>query len=168
MKHFFLLMLGLGIVTIAACKETAAQQANVQILNAHSFATAPNAKTGAVFMTLKNTGGEDDKLLSVSSEMAEIAEVHENMVDPDDGKMMMRRIKEITITGKGEVELKPTGYHIMLINLKAPLEKGESFPVILTFEKSGERMVNAAIVAPGMAQPMDHSDDTHSHDDHNH
>jgi copper(I)-binding protein len=56
----------------------------------------------------------------------------------------------------------------MLINLKAPLEKGESFPVTLTFEKSGERMVNTAIVAPGMAQIMDPSTDAHNHDEHSH
>jgi copper(I)-binding protein len=161
-------MLGLGIFTITVGKESTAQQANVQILNARSFATAPNAKTGAAFMTLKNTGSEDDILLSVSSEVAEKTEIHENMVDPDDGKMMMRRVKEIKIAGKSEVELEPAGYHIMLINLKAPLEKGESFPVTLTFEKSGERMVNTAIVAPGMAQIMDPSTDAHNHDEHSH
>jgi copper(I)-binding protein len=161
MKKLVLLMLGLGMIGIAACKETVAQSANVQILNARSFATATNAKTGAVFMTLMNTGDEDDKLLSVTSDVAEITEIHQNMIDPDDGQMMMRRVKEIVIPAKESVDLEPTGYHVMLIKLKAPLKKDESFPVTLTFEKSGERMVNTAIVMPGMSADMEPSEHQH-------
>ena len=100
-------------------------------------------------MVLKNNSGVADSLIKAESSVAEINEIHENIIDPDDGKMMMRKIKSITVPANGTVALEPKGMHIMLIKLKEPLTLGESFPLTLTFEKAGVQNVDVKIIQPG-------------------
>ena len=109
----------------------------------------PGAKTGEAFMALTNKGTEDDSLIAAKSSVAEITEVHQNLIDPDDGKMMMRRIKAIALPVNDTVILEPKGYHIMFINLKQALAIGETVPVELIFEKSGTKTINVEVIAPG-------------------
>lgn len=122
----------------------------IEIQNPYAFATMPGATTGAAFMLIKNTGDLDDKLIGAQSKVAEINEIHQNIIDPDDGKMMMRKIKDIPLPMKGEVSLKPKGYHIMFIKMKKALTIGNSIELTLLFEKAGEIKVSIPIVAPGI------------------
>lgn len=130
----------------------------------YAFATAPNAKTGAVFMTIKNKTSVNDKLIEAQSDVAEITEIHQNLIDPDDGEMMMRKVKFIDIESKGKAALEPTGYHIMLINLKEPLLEDKIFPVTLKFESGYETTVDV-IVTPAGQKPSKHH---HKNDGHDH
>ena len=56
----------------------------------------------------------------------------------DGGVMKMRAIPAIDIKAGAKVELKPGGYHVMLMELKQPLKNGDRFPLTLTFEKAGK------------------------------
>ena len=102
---------------------------------------------------------DDDRLVAaaVDSSIADHAEVHE--VVPADGsdmsmdmgsdttmamgagQMVMREVDHIDIPAGEMVMLKPGGYHVMLIDLVAPLEIGQTFDVTLTFEKAGDVIV---------------------------
>lgn len=114
-------------------------------------ATPPRAVAAGGFMTITNTGSTPDTLIGVASPVAGIGELHDMKVE--DGIMTMRPVEGgIVIPPGAGVDLKPGGYHIMLIDLKAPLVKGEDVPVTLTFEKAGsvEAMLQVApIGAPG-------------------
>ena len=46
--------------------------------------------------------------------------------------------------------LKPRGYHLLLLGVKAPLAKGSTLPVTLTFEKAGAVTVEFAVEEPGL------------------
>lgn len=120
----------------------------IKIENPYAFATLPGASTGAAFMVIKNKD-DADKLISASTPFAEITEIHENLIDPDDGTMMMRKIKGLDISAKDEAILKPTGYHIMFIKLREPLTIGIDVPITLTFEKMGDLEINVPVIAPG-------------------
>ena len=61
------------------------------------------------------------------------------------GAMTMRPVAAIAIAADASTVLKPGGYHIMLIDLKAPLKAGESIPLILTFEKAGTIRTTAVV-----------------------
>lgn len=122
----------------------------LQIENAYAFATMPGATTGAAFMIIHNKGSEDDKLLEAKSNVAEITEIHENMIDPDDGTMMMRKIKALDIPANGQVELQPKGYHVMFIKMTEPLAVDGTVDVTLIFEKAGAVKTTAKVVAPGL------------------
>ena len=98
--------------------------------------TAAGAQNGAAYFAIKNGGDAADKLLSVASPAAASVEVHESREEA--GVMKMRPAEGgVEINAGKTVELKPGGYHVMLIGLKQPLKLGEHFPMTLTFEKAG-------------------------------
>jgi hypothetical protein len=111
-------------------------RADVKIENAWSRATPPGAKIGVGYMTIRNLSAAADKLVSVSSPAAEKVETHVTIKDGDITRM--REVKGYDIPAGGAFELKPGGPHLMLVNLKAPLKEGESVPLLLRFEHSGE------------------------------
>jgi copper(I)-binding protein len=99
-------------------------------------ATPPRAPAAGGFLTITNRGDQADRLVGVSSPAAAIGEIHEMSVE--DGVMTMRPLDDgLVIPAHGTVTLAPGGFHIMLIDLKAPLVEGEKAPVTLEFEKAG-------------------------------
>lgn len=138
------------------------ENAAIEIVDAYAFSTMPGAITGAVFMQIKNKSDVDDKLITASTSLAEINEIHENLIDPDDGTMMMRKIKNIELSSGDSATLKPKGKHIMLIKLKEPLTMGSKFPITLTFEQAGVVVTDVQIVAPGTS-PKDDKHFGHNH-----
>jgi len=103
----------------------------------HPFAraTPPGAKTGGVFVTVENTGSQPDRLMSVSSPVAAIAELHEMSVDA--GVMRMRGVATLEVKPGETLQLKPGGYHVMLSELRQPLKVGDRFPMTLKFQNAG-------------------------------
>lgn len=86
--------------------------------------------TGA-FMKLSAPSGS--RLIGVSTPVAGVAEVHEMKMDGD--TMRMRAVKGgLDLPARQTVELKPGGYHVMLMDLKQPLVKGTIVPLTLRFE----------------------------------
>jgi len=61
------------------------------------------------------------------------------------GEMVMQEVESIAIPAGETVELKPGGYHIMLIDLAAPLETGQEFDIVLTFANAGEVTVTVVV-----------------------
>jgi len=103
--------------------------------------------TGVVYLTLINEGREADRLISAASDVAETVEFHETKMEGD--VMKMQPLPEgIEVPAGGQVELKPGGYHIMLINLKRDLKVGDRFTVTLEFEKSGTLNVEVEVREP--------------------
>jgi len=104
--------------------------------NAFSRATPATARVGAGFLTIRNHGSAPDRLIAVSCNCAEASEIHEMKME--DNVMRMREMPDgLPIPAGGAAELKPGGYHLMFIGLKAPFEEGQSVKATLTFEKAG-------------------------------
>jgi copper(I)-binding protein len=102
--------------------------------------------TGAVFMTLVNKGREPDRLIAAQADVAEAVEVHQTTMEGD--VMRMQQVPFVEVPARGEVELKPGGYHIMLIGLRRDLAVGDRFPVTFTFERSPALTVEAKVREP--------------------
>ncbi|MBX3631554.1 MAG: copper chaperone PCu(A)C [Simplicispira sp.] len=111
--------------------------------NAHAQSAAPAAVEGAwarasvqgqsasgAFMRI--TAQEPLQLLRAETPAAGHAEVHEMKMDG--GVMKMRALSALDLPAGQAVELKPGGYHIMLMDLKAPLAKGAQLPLTLVFK----------------------------------
>jgi len=86
-------------------------------------------------MTIVNTGASDDRLIAASSPIARMAELHETK--EVNGVVKMTPVPVLEIKAGTKVILAPGGLHIMLMDLKAPLKPGQSFPLTLSFEKAG-------------------------------
>lgn len=98
---------------------------------------------GAVYVTLTNTGAQADALLSASSDAAQTVELHE--VKNDAGVMKMRPVAKIDVPAGGKIEMKPGGYHVMLLGLTRDLKPGDKVLVTLKFERGGEVRAEAAV-----------------------
>jgi copper(I)-binding protein len=125
------------------------QVRSLQISNPFARATPPGAKVAGAFMTIKNQGPDADRLVSASSPVAGLVEIHEMAMDG--GMMTMRAIKGIDVKPGTTIELKPGGYHVMLEDLKQPLKQGDRIPLVLTFERSGTVEVMVHVEAMGAA-----------------
>ncbi|GLQ54407.1 copper chaperone PCu(A)C [Devosia nitrariae] len=128
---------------------------DIEIANAFARATLPNAPVGGGFMTITNTGAEDDRLIGAAADVAGDAQIHEMALDGD--IMKMRALEDGIALPAGEtVTLAPGGLHIMFMGIEQPFVEGECVEVRLTFEKAGEVgfcMPVAAVAANG----ADHS-----------
>lgn len=114
-----------------------------------SRATPAGAKVAAGYLVLKNNGTEADRLVSISSDIAGKAEIHEMAVDAN-GVMTMRPLPDgLAIPAGATVELKAGSFHIMFMDLKKAPKEGERFAGTLTFEKAGTVEVEFAVDAMG-------------------
>ncbi len=100
----------------------------------------------AAYMVITNSGGEADRLLSATSDVASAVEIH--ISEMKDGVMTMHPVTAIDIPAGGKAELKPGGYHVMLIGIKHDLKAGDKVQLTLNFEKSGQVAVEAEIHNP--------------------
>ena len=101
-----------------------------------SRAMPPTAPTGAVYFTLQNPTGENDRLIGASTPRAARAELHTHV---QQGELMsMQKVESVDLPANGTLQFKPGGHHVMLFKMTQPLKAGETFPLKLQFEKAGE------------------------------
>lgn len=148
----------------------ASSEAGVEIAGAWARTSPMEVTLGAAYMTV--TSAVDDELtdVSVDPSIAATAEIHEMVmaemssdttmsmssdttvsmssdttVMSGPGEMVMQEVDSIAIPAGETVELKPGGYHIMLIDLAAPLEIGQEFDIVLTFANAGDVTVTVVV-----------------------
>ncbi|SNX29296.1 hypothetical protein SAMN06295945_1665 [Polynucleobacter meluiroseus] len=118
----------------------------IEIEHAYTRATVPGQQVAAGYMKIENRGAAD-QLISASSPAAGEVQLHEMSMEGN--VMKMRQLKDIPLPAGSVVELKPGGFHLMLMNLKAPLGTGETVAVKLKFAKAGEVEVKLPVSAMG-------------------
>ncbi len=125
--------------------------AQVEVKEAWARATVPQQKATGAFMQI--TAAQATRLVEVKSSVAGVAEVHE--MSMKDNLMQMRPVKALDLPAGKMVELKPGGYHVMLLDLKQPIKDGDDVPLTLVLEGAdGKRTtVDVKAKARGM-QPM--------------
>ena len=149
----------------------ASGESTVEITGAWARTSPTNSANGAAYVTL--TSSKDDALLSVEvdASVAKTAEVHETvMASSSDttmagsmgsdttamggamgsdasapAAMTMQPVDKVELPAGETVELKPGGYHIMLMKLAKPLEKGSTIKVTLTFATAASQTVDVPV-----------------------
>ncbi len=112
------------------------------------WSRASAGRTGGAFMTIRNGGDRGDRLIAAESGVAARVQVHRTVME--DGVMRMRHAEDgVEVPAGGVAELKPGGFHVMLMGLAQPLQEGSSFPVTLTFERAGRVTVDVQVRAAG-------------------
>lgn len=122
-----------------------AAASGISISDAWARETVEGAPTGAIYMTIENSGSEPDQLLSADVGIAARAELHGH--SHEDGMMRMRPVEAFEIKAGETASLAPGGMHLMLFGLNRPLVAGETFPLALQFEKAGRRETTVTIRA---------------------
>lgn len=134
----------------------AATQADVTVKESWVRGTTPAQKATGAFMEI--TSSEAASLLSASSPVAGVVEIH--TMKMEDGVMKMRAIPKLDLpAGKG-VKLAPGGNHVMLMDLKQQMKKGDVVPITLKIEGKDKKVQMLEIKAEvrDLAAPaaMDH------------
>lgn len=124
------------LVLFAALFAAATAHAQVAIESPWLRATAPGAKVGGGYLTIRNTGTAADRLVGASSPAAARVELHVHLKEGE--VMKMREVRTFDVPAQGSFELKPGGAHLMFIELRQPFKEGDRVPVTLKFEKAGE------------------------------
>ena len=137
---------------LTATLSTSVFAQTVEVKDAWVRASVPGQKATGAFMQL--TAKTATKLVSASSPVAGVVEVHEMAMEGE--VMKMRAVQGgLDLPAGKAVELKPGGYHVMLMDLKSTLQKDSTIPVILVFkdakgvETKAELKVPVATAAPG-------------------
>jgi hypothetical protein len=107
---------------------------------------AASGGTSAAYMVIANTGGTADAVIKAESDVADNVELHTMTMEGD--VMKMSPVEKIDVPANGKAELKPGGFHVMLIGLRHDLKEGEVVKITLTFQNSGKVEVEAPVRKP--------------------
>jgi hypothetical protein len=137
MKHpFFAFALMLAACAPAAPPAAQAQVANgIEVRDAWAAPTPGDVDVAAGYLTIVNRGREADRLVAIESARAARVEVHE--MSMDGAVMRMRPLAGLDIPAGGQAALRPSGNHLMFIDITQAFVAGESIPVRLQFERAG-------------------------------
>lgn len=161
-------------MTACGDDDDAAGSDAVTVADAWARTSASSQTVGAMYFVITG-GAEDDTLTgaSVSTDVAAEAQMHETvMAETEDtmmtedtgmtedtmsmdtmtdstmdmgGSMTMQEVESVAIPAGETVSFEPGGYHIMLMELAAPLEAGNTFEAELSFEKAGTITVEVEV-----------------------
>lgn len=119
-------------VPLLAIAFASSSYAQVKVEEPWVRATVGSQTASGAFMTL--TSSEDARLVEVRTPVAGIAEIHEMALE--NNVMRMRAIDGVALPAGKAIELRPGGYHLMLMDLKAPLKAGDTVALTLTIQSA--------------------------------
>ena len=135
-----------ALALASACVlSTVSALAQITIADAWVRGTVPQQKATGLFAQI--TSAQGGRLVSASSPVAGVVEIHEMSMD---GDVMKKRALPggLALPAGKAVALKPGGYHLMLLDLKQPLKTGDTVPVTLVFEGADKKRETVEIKAP--------------------
>ena len=151
LQYSFIALVACGcLVPVAAAQPASVKDAWVR-------APAPGQKVAGVYMEI--TGRTHHWLIAAASPVAARAELHATTLD--DGVMKMRPVEKIALPGGKPVMLAPGGLHIMLVDLKQTLKRGDKVPVTLTVLR--DDLVNRAVFTVQAEVRADSAAPAHHH-----
>jgi periplasmic copper chaperone A len=125
---------------------------SIHIAQLWARATPKGASTAAGYMAITNNGSSPDRVSCVSSDVSAQCQIHS--MTTEGGVMKMRPVEGGLEIKPGEtVVLKPSGVHVMFLDLKQPLQPGKTVKATLKFDKAGTVDVEYPIAAIGAAAP---------------
>ena len=133
----------IGLAVAALFLTAASAAAEVVATDAWVRGTVPGQHTTGAFVTLRSS--EPAKLVGVSSPVAKLAELHAS--EHSGGVMRMHAVDAIALPAGRTVELKPGGFHVMLIALRGPVRAGDRVPLVLEVQDATRRLRRVAVEA---------------------
>lgn len=159
---FAIALTGASLLSAATGYAHEMRVGNLVIDHPWSRQSPMGGNVSAGFMTIINTGTEDDRLVKATAAVSPNVQIHDMKMEGEVMKMI--EIEGIDIPAGGKVELKPGSLHVMFLDMQAQPKEGETFTGTLVFEKAGTVEVTYNVEAPDAG--MDHSGMDHSGTDH--
>lgn len=121
-----------------------ASAADLMVADPWVRGTVPAQKATGAFMSLSSKEGV--RIIGASSPAAGVTEIHSMVME--DGVMKMRPLPFLDVPAGATVDLMPGGYHIMLMQLKAPLVEGSTIPITLSVEGPDKQVEEVSLEVP--------------------
>ena len=134
-------------------------QPTVEVTQPWVRATVAQQSATGAFMQL--TARSDMRLVAAPSPVAGVVEIHEMAMDNQ--VMKMRAVPQLALPAGQAVELKPGGFHVMLMDLKTPVKVGETVPLTLVLENAAGQRQNLEVKAPVRALDGSRAAPAHKH-----
>lgn len=135
----------------------------ILVQDPYARVSAKMSSSGAAFMVIENHTGQDDHLVSATSDISEKVELHTHKEDAN-GVMRMIHVEEgFALPKDGMIKMGRGGHHVMFLGLKQPLHNGDMVHVTLEFEKAGPVEVDIPV---DLDRKPDHAMTGHGNMDH--
>jgi hypothetical protein len=148
------------LLAVLSLGTSVAFAADVSIEQPFARATPPGQPNSAAFMQLSNKG-EATALVAAHSSVANVVELHTHI--HDEGVMRMRKIEQIELPAGATTLLEPGGLHVMLIDLKQPLQDGSRIDLTLEYADGSMQQIEVPVQ---MAMPAGMQMQQHKHGGH--
>lgn len=133
--------------TLSMCGWVAAGDADqLSVVEPYVRLAPPNAMATGAFMVIRNSGDKAVSITKAENPVSRVTELHTHL--NEGGVMKMRPVPSIEVPAKGEAVLKPGSLHLMLIDLKAPMQEGEVVPITLTLGDGSRKQLDAKVQRP--------------------
>ena len=152
------------IITALFVLLAASANAQVEVADAWARATGPGQMATGVFMNL--TAKKATRLVGIKTNLTNVAQVHEMKMDKD--VMKMQAVKALDLPAGQTVSLKPGSYHVMLMDLKAPVAEDSQVVLTLLFEDAAGVKTQQEVRAVAQKAPMGGADKHQHGEHHNH
>lgn len=118
---------------------------DIDVMDAYARSASPMAKTGAAFMLINNNGKIDDRLIDVRSPLGKLVQLHTHIQNAE-GVMKMTHVEDGLVVPAGDtLVLQRGGNHVMFMGLDKGFEMGDTVPLTLVFEHSGEVSIDVPV-----------------------
>lgn len=144
----FILLVG---VAVGSSVVAAQDQASVTAERPWARASIGTSRPAAAYLTLVNTGSDVVRLVGIESPVSDRAEVHRTVKEGE--VMRMEPAGDVPVPQGERVVFAPGGLHIMLMDLRRPLDRGGTFPLTLRFADGGMIEVTVPVLGPGSRGP---------------
>ncbi|MDE1158478.1 MAG: copper chaperone PCu(A)C [Neorhizobium sp.] len=134
----------------SAAPQASAHVGDLTVSGGFVRAMLPGQPVGGGYLTIRNDGATDDRLVSISSPVAGRVELHDMAMQG--AVMRMRRLDDgLAVPARQTISLQPGGTHMMFLKVKTPFRQGNSVIVHLRFEKAGEVDMILPVFSAGMS-----------------
>ncbi len=118
------------VLVLAGCSKASGV---IAVTDSWAPSMPPNAPTGAIYLTIENGTGEEDRLVDVTTDRCDTTELHDTQID--ENRIMRMRIagpKLLTIPQGDTLEMMPGGLHVMCLDPPTPFEAGQTLDLEVT------------------------------------
>lgn len=133
--------------------EALAESAKIVVENSYARESIPGTSISSAYMTLNNLANNKIRFIAATSAVSDRIEIHQHTLD--NGMMRMRQVDAVEISANGAVIFQPSGFHLMLFDLKRALKAEESIIITLHFDDDSSVDVNYNV--KGIKQKKHHN-----------
>ncbi|MBA6295317.1 copper chaperone PCu(A)C [Colwellia sp. MB02u-9] len=138
-----IILLMIVVSSVFANVSLASENAKLVVENGYARESIPGTSISSAYMTIKNLSAKNIRLIGAASAVSDRIEIHQHTMS--DGLMRMRQRDYVEISAQNSTVFQPSGFHLMIFDLKQPLKAKENIIITLSFDDQSSIDVNYTV-----------------------